>query len=243
MSRRNAANYKAMKQLLNSGALELSGVVANSTMNRERFCVGKNSYARELSFDPLDFLRSRLETQGQAAWLDLCCGRGRALIEAAERLAPCSLNSNLMLLGVDLVAMFDSYSPALSFIRLQESSVSSWRPDCSFDLITCVHGLHYVGDKLGLIQNAVSWLKDDGVFMANLDPDNLKFPNGVNAGNKIIPDLRRIGVEYRARKHLIVCEGRKDFTLSYRYLGADDAAGPNYTGQAAVNSHYDRPEI
>jgi hypothetical protein len=100
------------EMLLDSDALELSGVVANSAMNRERVCVGKNSYAREISFDPLDFLTSRLETQGQAAWLDLCCGRGRALIEAAERLAPYSFNSNLKLLGIDLVAMFDSFSPA-----------------------------------------------------------------------------------------------------------------------------------
>jgi len=71
-SGRNAANDKAMKKLLKSDALELSGIVANSAMNRERVCVGKNSYARELSFDPLDFLKSRLETQGRADWLDLC---------------------------------------------------------------------------------------------------------------------------------------------------------------------------
>ena len=36
------------------------------------------------------------------------------------------------------------------------------------------------------------------------------------------------------------CEGRKITTLSYVYLGADDTAGPNYTGQPAVNSHYRR---
>ena len=241
MSSRQAG--MSVKKLLDNDSLELSGVVANSAMNRERVCVGKNSYARELSFDPLDFLKSRIETQGQAAWLDLCCGRGRALIEAAEALAPYSSDSNLKLLGVDLVAMFDSYSPALSFIHLQESSVSSWRPDRLFDLITCVHGLHYIGDKLGLIRTAVSWLKEDGVFMANLDPDNLKFPDGAGARNKIIRDLRRIGFDYQARKHLIVCKRKRDFTLNYRYLGADDAAGPNYTGQAAVNSHYDRLEV
>jgi hypothetical protein len=41
----------------------------------------------------------------------------------------------------------------------------------------------------------------------------------------------------------IKCPSRKKaFTLNYQYLGADDAAGPNYTGQAAVNSHYDRLE-
>src|SRR5262249_13600046 len=232
-----------MKKLLDSGALEQSGVVANSAMNRERVCVGKNSYARELSFDPLDFLNSRLETQGQAAWLDLCCGRGRAMIEAAEALAPYQSNSTLKLFGVDLVAMFDSYPPGLSFLSLRESSVSTCRPDCLFDLITCVHGLHYIGDKLGLIQNAVSWLKEDGFYLANLDPDNLKFPNGGAAGIKVIRDLRKIGFEYQARKHLIVCKGRKEFTLNYRYLGADDTAGPNYTGQAAVNSHYEQLEV
>jgi len=28
-------------------------------------------------------------------------------------------------------------------------------------------------------------------------------------------------------------------TLPYGYLGADDQAGPNYTGQAAVDSYYE----
>ena len=27
--------------------------------------------------------------------------------------------------------------------------------------------------------------------------------------------------------------------LPYRYLGADDRAGPNYTGQPAVDSYYE----
>jgi hypothetical protein len=161
------------------------------------------------------------------------------LIEAAEALAPYASNSTLKLFGVDLVAMFDTYPPGLSFVSLQESSVSSWQPDCLFDLITCVHGLHYIGDKLGLVQNAVSWLKEDGVFLANLDPGNLKLPDSGNAGNKVVRDSRKIGFDYQSRKHLIVCKGRKDFKLNYRYLGADDTAGPNYTGQAAVNSHYE----
>jgi len=103
--------------------------------------------------------------------------------------------------------------------------------------------LHYIGDKLGLIQNCVSWLKENGVFLANLDPGNLKFANGGDAGNMVIRDLRKIGFDYQARKHLLVRRGRKEFTLNYRYLGADDTAGPNYTGQAAVNSHYDRFEV
>jgi hypothetical protein len=83
----------------------------------------------------------------------------------------------------------------------------------------------------------------DGVFLANLDPDNLKFQDGARAGGRIIRDLRKIGFDYQSRKRLIVREGGKDITLNYRYLGANDAAGPNYTGQAAVNSHYDRLEV
>ena len=53
--------------------------------------------------------------------------------------------------GVDLVGMFDRVAPDLVCLRLVEASLSTWRPERRFDLITCVHGLHYVGDKLGLI--------------------------------------------------------------------------------------------
>jgi ubiquinone/menaquinone biosynthesis C-methylase UbiE len=53
-------------------------------MNRERLCVGGNSYQKELSFDIIEFLKKRLRTQKQTAWLDLCCGSGKALIEAAK---------------------------------------------------------------------------------------------------------------------------------------------------------------
>lgn len=74
-----------MKPLRPSSELEQSDIVANSRMNRERACVGPNSYAREMGFDPLAFLQTRLCTQERVAWLDLCCGRGRALIQAARR--------------------------------------------------------------------------------------------------------------------------------------------------------------
>ena len=32
--------------------------------------------------------------------------------------------------------------------------------------------------------------------------------------------------------------GRREIRLPYTYLGADDRAGPGYTGQPAVRSHY-----
>jgi hypothetical protein len=89
-----------------------------------------------------------------------------------------------------------------------------------------------------LVARAASWLADEGLFVANLDLKNLKLADGMAGGRKILSDLRRAGVEYDRRRHLVVCRGRKAMSLPYRYLGADDGAGPNYTGQPAVDSYY-----
>ena len=75
--------------------------------------------------------------------------------------------------------------------------------------------------------------------MASLDLHNLKFADGREAGRKVTADLRRSGLEYDRRRRLVVCRGWRAMDLPYRYLGADDRAGPNYTGQPAVNSYYD----
>ena len=134
--------------------------------------------------------------------------------------------------------MFLDPGPDRACLRLVEGSLSIWRPDRPFDLITCVHGLHYVGDKLGLITRTASWLTDDGLFVANLDLENVKFADDRSAGRVVIADLRRAGVRFDRRKRLVSCRGRKVMGLPYRYLGADDQAGPNSTGQPAVDSYY-----
>jgi SAM-dependent methyltransferase len=223
-------------KLLDDDELERSAVVANCRMNREQNLWGSNGYERELDFDPLAFLKERTRSNGTAAWLDLCCGTGRGLIQAAgivqdERRA-------IDIVGVDLVGMFDPMPPDLSHLRLIEASLSAWRPDRAFDLITCVHGLHYVGDKLGLIALAATWLTEDGLFVASLDLHNLKVGDGATP-RRIGSDLRRAGLRYDARRRLVSCRGRKQVSLPYRYLGADDTAGPNYTWQPAVDSHYE----
>jgi hypothetical protein len=97
--------------------------------------------------------------------------------------------------------------------------------------------LHYVGDKLGLISRAASWLNEDGRFVANLDLRNLKLSDGYLSPRRIASNLRQAGLEYDARKRLIDCRGRRQVNLPYRYLGANDQAGPNYTGEPAVDSH------
>ena len=206
-------------------------------MNRERNLVGSNGYDRELRFNPLEFLKQRIATGHLVAWLDLCCGTGRALIQSARQACAEGLVSSIEIVGVDLVGMFDPTDSALSCLRLEEASLSTWRPDRSFDLITCVHGLHYVGDKIGLIARAASWLVEDGLFVANLDLDNICLSDG-KTNRTLLAQLRGSGLEYDRRKRLIVCRGRKGLKLPCRYLGADDGVGPNYTGQPAVTSHY-----
>jgi hypothetical protein len=64
--------------------------------------------------------------------------------------------SHLQILGVDLLGFV--IEPAHSSVQFQTASMSSWTPDHSFNLVTCVHGLHYVGDKLSTLTRAASWL-------------------------------------------------------------------------------------
>lgn len=224
--------------LLSDEQLEQSAVVANCRMNRERNLTGSNGYDRELGFDPLLLLKESIGHVLPVAWLDLCCGTGRALIQAARLLEAEGLSSEVEIVGVDLVGMFDPPGPAHSNLRLVDASLSTWRPDRPFDLITCVHGLHYVGDKVGLVARAASWLTEDGLFVASLDLHNLKLADGMPGGRRIAADLRRAGLEYDRRRRLVVCRGRRVVELPYVYLGADDRAGPNYTGQPAVGSYY-----
>jgi trans-aconitate methyltransferase len=45
----------------------------------------------------------------------------------------------------------------------------TWEPGQACDLITCVHGLHYGGDKLAVLTRAASWLAPTGLLAADLD--------------------------------------------------------------------------
>ncbi|CAN5872878.1 hypothetical protein BH23PLA1_BH23PLA1_29980 [soil metagenome] len=141
-----------------------------------------------------------------------------------------------------LFGKFLRLDPGLTCLRLIEASLSIWTPDHLFDLITCVHGLHYVGDKLGLISRAVSWLVEDGLFVAILDLANLKLGGESLSGRAIVAEMRRAGLEYDRRHRRVVCRGRMSLALPLRYLGADDMAGPNHTGQPAVDSYDEGPE-
>jgi ubiquinone/menaquinone biosynthesis C-methylase UbiE len=225
-----------MKKLLDNSLLEKSSIVANSSMNRQRKCFGGNSYQKELSFDILDFLQNRLQSNEQISWLDICCGEGNALIEAVTNFE--EQKSNLQIIGIDLAGMFRSFSSEIKSFQLIETSFENFNSETEFDLITCVHGLHYIGDKLAFLQKAVSMLQANGVFLANLDLNNFKFENGKSAGQTIIKSLRKKDFDFNSKKHLLTFSGKKKIELEFEYLGADDSAGANYTGQSVVNSYY-----
>jgi SAM-dependent methyltransferase len=225
-------------QLLDDEDLHASAVVANCSMNRERQLAGVNSYARELGFDPLDVLRAAIAGSGTGAWLDLCCGTGRALIQAAIALRDEDLLSQAAITGVDLVDAFVPRPAGLPSLHLISSPVSTWTPSRSFDLITCVHGLHYIGDKLAALTRAASWLTPDGLLIANFDLAGISI-TGQPAARRLSGTLCEAGFSYDSRRHRISRTGKLETALPYRYLGADDRTGPNYTGQPAVTSHYE----
>ncbi|SHN00491.1 hypothetical protein SAMN05216311_104290 [Chitinophaga sp. CF418] len=78
-------------ELLRENELIWSPVVANNRMNRKRTASGVNSYEKELNFNPGIYIDKRLEEQGYAKWLDLCCGEGNALLQYANEVAGAKL--------------------------------------------------------------------------------------------------------------------------------------------------------
>jgi SAM-dependent methyltransferase len=237
-----AGERPGRESLLDDAALEMSAVVANCAMNRERQLAGVNSYARELGFDPLAVVLARAGGGGRAqggaaAWLDLCCGSGRALIQAARQVREAGLAGRVDLTGVDLVDAFDAAPGSVRGLELVCAPVAAWEPGRSFDLITCVHGLHYVGDKLALLTRAAGWLTPAGRLAADLDLSAIRV-GGPATTRRLRSRLRAAGFAYSARRRQITCAGRREVRLPYAYLGADDSAGPGYTGQPAVISYY-----
>lgn len=224
--------------LLNDKKLERSSVVANCSMNRERKAFGINSYHKEISLNPLSFMKNRAERNDGARWLDICCGRGSALIQVAEELQNENINQKVFLTGVDLAGMFDPISFKVHNVNLIESSLSEFETPILFDLITCVHGMHYIGDKLGMIMKYMKMLKPDGCFVCNMDTNDIFDKKGRKLGRKINSVMRNQGLLYDSKRKLLKCERRIELDLPFEYVGADDRYGRNYTGQHTVSSYY-----
>ncbi|WP_341841199.1 class I SAM-dependent methyltransferase [Chitinophaga caseinilytica] len=226
-----------MKQL-SEKELIWSPVVANNRMNRKRNASGINSYEQELPFNPETFLDEQLAQRGHARWLDLCCGEGNALLQYARRQAASGQQERMLLHGVDLVDAFQPIPERITCLQLETGSLVSRPFTEQYDLVTCIHGLHYIGDKLQVLFSALKAIAPHGRFLANLDLKNIVMEG--DPENRQLKQLFRANrIEYNARKHIIVCNGPREVTHPFSYLGANDAAGANYTGQEVVDSYYD----
>ncbi len=218
-----------------------SPVVANCRMNRERGLAGVNSYAKELKLDIVDFLAGKARPGATVHWLDICCGTGKALGQAATVLQAKGVGDRIHMEGWDLAGQFATAGLPLPNLRLIARPIGEWQPAHAYDLITCVHGLHYIGDKLGLLARCLANLTEDGKFVGNLDLKSIKKPDGSSWDWHVAKVLKNASVHYHSRHRLISCSGRKVLSLDLGYAGADDKAGKNYTGQEAVDSYYQSP--
>lgn len=228
------------KELISDEELEWTAVVANNRMNRSRVAVGVNSYAQDLDLDLIQFLQNRVEGQ-KVRWLDLCCGEGNALIQAAYILQKRSIP--IECIGVDLVGHFSALPEEVSpNVNLIQSSLRTWEVVGQFDLITIVHGLHYLGDKLGILAKYLPHLAPEGLLLAHLDLDNLLLEGMDDSNQQVRNYFREEGIEYDSRHHLLTVRGPRQLSIPYTYLGADTRVGPNYTGQEAVTSVYQVPK-
>jgi len=209
-------------------------------MNRERNSSGINSYEKEFKFKPETYLSSKIKESGHASWLDLCCGHGNALIQTAGYFEKSGRQNRVKLKGVDLVDTFQTINPNITCLEFVSTSLIDWKPGQSYDLITCVHGLHYLGDKLKVIETAVKALNTDGLFIANIDLNNIVI-RGKDTSSYLKNSFKKYGFTYNSRRKLLERIGNMDIKFDLNYLGADDGYGPNYTGQDSVTSYYASP--
>jgi len=207
-------------------------------MNRERNAAGINSYEKDIYLSPVEVISKSLKTKNTFTWLDICCGRGKALIQTAQHVSKLFPSKQITFTGIDLIDMFDPIPAQCDSVTLHARSFFNFESEQKYDLITCVHGLHYMGDKLEAIRKACSILNSEGLFIANFDTRCIKSTETDNIQQKLSAWFKSNNIEYNSRKHLIKVKNTGTFTIPFQYAGADDKAGPNYTGQEAVDSYY-----
>ncbi len=233
--------------IYNSSELADSEIVANAFMNRNRGLAGVNSYSKDLKINIPSIMSVQIEQKKRFFWLDLCCGKGRALVDAANfiknKLGKFEEKKiqNISIFGIDLIDDFIHIPDELCFLSLKQGVIPDAIPKGSFDLITCVHGLHYLGDKLRVISSISGRLVKDGFFIGNIDHKNLKSENGKTLRG-ILKIFSTFPHSYSSSTHILKIQsnaGKKiDYKYKYKYLGSSEEEGPNYTRQNVIDSFY-----
>ena len=224
--------------MLPADELLFSSVVANATMNRGRGLPGVNSYERDLHFPLTDCLVGRVRECGKALWYDACCGEGLALAEAGMQFGASEWSHQVRIVGVDLVDMFTPEQ--VPNVTLIAADVAAFTPEQPPDLITCVHGLHYLGDKLGFIQQAYAMLAPGGLLLGHLDPENLRASGaGASVWRQAVRHAAKNGVALDFKGNVLRI-GRTEAPLNFGFTfqGATISEQPNYTGITVIDSWY-----
>lgn len=224
-------------RLLPEDKLIWSPIVVNSRMNRERKASGVNSYEQEFNFKPEEYLEKKIKENGRAVWLDLCCGQGNALMQTAQYFDRKEFQDRIRLEGIDLIDTFPKNYNKYKFLEFKVQSLIEWVPTQKYDLVTCVHGLHYLGDKLKVLEQCAQAITKDGLFIANLDLRNIHLQKE-DADTHLKKTFKQLGFSYNSKSKILKKTGYGEIKFGFTYLGASDEHGPNYTGQDSVTSFY-----
>jgi SAM-dependent methyltransferase len=185
-------------------------------------------------------------------WLDACCGEGRALREASQLWTSMPWSRHLEIVGLDLwddlpPSQASADGPALRFVG---ADIADWTPpDVPLDLITCVHGLHYLPNKLGFLERAYSWLAPDGgLLLAHLDTANVRQEGSetTDLWATLARRARKQGVTLRLSNHLLRLQRTPDspntLTFDCSFVGRTVSPKPNFSGMTVIDSWYRQRE-
>jgi SAM-dependent methyltransferase len=130
-------------------------------MNRFRRLYGPNSYQSELGVDPLALIPHG------GRWLDVGCGTGVAVREAAR------LRTDITVVALDLEAGFVDGRPLPPNLAFVQGDLGRLPLGGAFELVTGVHVLHFVPDQQAVLRALAGRLAPGGRLRANLDPNDI----------------------------------------------------------------------
>ncbi len=102
-------------------------------------------------------------------WVDVCCGQGRALIDAINKQYESKNDTHMSFIGIDIRKLETHFdikydNCALSFVNQDINDLSCFqvRPN----LITDIFGLCYVSDPLSVVENLYNSLEKNGILIS-----------------------------------------------------------------------------
>ena len=106
----------------------------------------------------MNFLENRVG-QTPIRWLDLCCGEGNALIQAATYFQNQHPSLPIQFEGIDLVNFF-SNTHGIENLKLTTTNLANWQSTQQYDLITIVHGFALFGRQNWLAKKSSNCFKN-----------------------------------------------------------------------------------